>query len=123
MLCERLGRGELSLASAGHPPPLAANLDGGARELRVRGPMLGAFHDAEWCARTFEVGTGELFLFYTDVITEALGGRKSLGRDRLRMLLAAQAGRRPAEVVEALGQALDGARARDDLAALVLRRR
>jgi serine phosphatase RsbU (regulator of sigma subunit) len=123
MLCARLGDGELSISSAGHPPPLVANLEGGARELRARGPMLGAFHDAAWCARTFEVGTGELVLFYTDGITEALGGRKSLGRDRLRMLLAAQAGRRPAEVVEALGQALDGVLVRDDLAALVLRRR
>jgi len=39
------------------------------------------------------------------------------------MLLAGQAGRRPAEVVEALDEALAGVLVRDDLAALVLRRR
>ena len=123
MLCARLGKADLTIASAGHPPPLVANLEGEARELRARGPMLGAFPDAEWHERRFEIATGELVLFYTDGISEALGGRTSLGRDRLRMLLAAQAGRRPAEVVEALDEALGGVRVRDDLAALVLRRR
>jgi serine phosphatase RsbU (regulator of sigma subunit) len=123
MLCARLGTDELTIASAGHPSPLVANLEGEARELRARGPMLGAFPDAEWRARRFDIATGELVLFYTDGITEALGGRKSLGRDRLRMLLAAQAGRRPAEVVDALDEALSGSLVRDDLAALVLRRR
>jgi serine phosphatase RsbU (regulator of sigma subunit) len=123
MLCARLGNEDLTIASAGHPPPLVANLEGEARELRTRGPMLGAFPDAEWRERKFDIATGELVLFYTDGITEALGGRKSLGRDRLRMLLAAQAGRRPAEVVDALDEALSGVLVRDDLAALVLRRR
>jgi serine phosphatase RsbU (regulator of sigma subunit) len=123
MLCARLGEQDLTVASAGHPSPLVANLEGEARELRTRGPMLGAFPDAEWRERKFDIATGELVLCYTDGITEALGGRRSLGRDRLRMLLAAQAGRRPAEVVEALDEALAGVRVRDDLAALVLRRR
>lgn len=123
MLCARLGTEDLTIASAGHPPPLVANLEGEARELRTRGPMLGAFPDAEWRERKFDIATGDLVLFYTDGITEALGGRKSLGRDRLRMLLAAQAGRRPAEVVDALDEALGGSLVRDDLAALVLRRR
>jgi serine phosphatase RsbU (regulator of sigma subunit)/PAS domain-containing protein len=123
MLCARLGEAELTIASAGHPPPLVANLEGETRELRARGPMLGAFADAQWRERTFDVQTGDLVLFYTDGITEALGGRKGLGRDRLRMLLAAQAGRRPAEVAEALDEALGGALVRDDLAALALRRR
>ncbi len=123
MLCARLEDQGLTIASAGHPPPRVANLEGEARELLARGPMLGAFPDAEWSERRYEVATGDLVLFYTDGITEALGGRKSLGRDRLRMLLAAQAGRRPAEVVEALDEALSGVVVRDDLAALVLRRR
>lgn len=123
MLCARLGDADLTIASAGHPPPLVANLQGEARELRAPGPMLGAFPDAEWQQRTFEVATGDLILLYTDGITEAVGGRKGLGRDRLRMLLCSQAGRRPAEVVEELGQALEGATVRDDLAAMVLRRR
>lgn len=123
MLCVRLGEAELTIASAGHPAPLVGNLQGEARELRARGPMLGAFADAEWRERAFHIATGELVLLYTDGVTEAIGGRKGLGRDRLRTLLAAQAGRRPAEAIEALGQALDGMPARDDLAALVLRRR
>jgi serine phosphatase RsbU (regulator of sigma subunit) len=62
-------------------------------------------------------------LLYTDGVSETLGGRKGVGRDRLRRLLCEQAGRRPAEVVEALERALATEAARDDLAALVLRRR
>lgn len=123
MLCARLGEGDLTIASAGHPPPLVTNIEGHTRELRARGPMLGAFSDAEFGAQRFAVETGELVMLYTDGITDALGGRKSLGRDRLRLLLAAQAGRRPAEAVEAIDQALAGALVCDDLAALVLRRR
>lgn len=123
MLCARLGEQGLTIASAGHPAPLVANMEGEARELRARGPMLGAFPDAKWSERQFDVAIGDLVLFYTDGISEALGGRKNLGRDRLRMLLAAQAGRRPAEVVEALDEALSDVLVRDDLAALVLRRR
>jgi serine phosphatase RsbU (regulator of sigma subunit) len=62
-------------------------------------------------------------LLYTDGVTEALGGRRGVGRDRLRRLLCEQAGRRPAEVVDALNNALAATVVRDDLAALVLRRR
>ncbi len=123
MLCARLGESDVTLASAGHPPPLVANQGGETRELRSQGPMLGAFPDGAWRERAFPLGVGELVLCYTDGITEALGGRKSLGRDRLRMLLSAQAGRRPAEVVVALERALRDVSVRDDLAALVLRRR
>jgi serine phosphatase RsbU (regulator of sigma subunit) len=123
MLCARLGESELTVASAGHPPPLVTNLDGETRELRTRGPMLGAFPDGEWRDQAFAVNTGELVLCYTDGITEALGGRKSLGRDRLRMLLSWQAGRRPADVLDALDRALGDVNVRDDLAALAMRRR
>ncbi len=123
MLCVRLGRGNITLASAGHPPPLVASPEGVARELQAAGPLLGAFGDATWQQHRFPVRTGELVMLYTDGVTEALGGRKGIGRGRLRRLLCEQAGRRPAEVVEALEHALAGQVVRDDLAALVLRRR
>jgi serine phosphatase RsbU (regulator of sigma subunit) len=123
MLCARLGRANMTVASAGHPPPLVASADGVARELQVAGPLLGAFGDASWRQQRFGVRTGELVLLYTDGVTEALGGRRGIGRDRLRRLLCEQAGRRPAEVVDALNNALAATVVRDDLAALVLRRR
>ncbi len=123
MLCARLGRSAMTIASAGHPPPLVASADGVARELQAAGPLLGAFGDAAWRQQSFPVANDDLVLLYTDGITEALGGRQGVGRDRLRRLLCEQAGRRPAEVVDALNRALAGKLVRDDLAALVLRRR
>ena len=123
ILCARLGRANLVIASAGHPPPLVATAEGRTRELDIAGPLLGAFGDASWRQQRFAIRMEELVLLYTDGITEALGGRKGLGGDRLRHFLADQAGHRPSEVVEALNRALAGRDVRDDLAALVLRRR
>jgi serine phosphatase RsbU (regulator of sigma subunit) len=123
MLCARLGSQDMTIASAGHPPPLVASADGVVRELRAAGPLLGAFGDASWRQHSFPVTNDELVLLYTDGITEALGGRSGIGRARLRRLLSEQAGRRPAEVVDALNRALTDQVVRDDLAALVLRRR
>ncbi len=123
MLCASLGPTDVTVASAGHPPPLVAGVDGITRELPVSGPLLGAFGDGDWQQQRFEVSSDDLVVLYTDGITEALGGRTGVGRDRLRRLLSQEAGRRPAEVVEALDRALAGVATRDDLAALVLRRR
>lgn len=124
MLCVRLGRASVTVASAGHPPPLVTTPDGVARELQAAGPLLGAFGDGSWQQQRFPIKVGELLVLYTDGVTEALGGRSGVGRDRLRRLLCEAAGRRPAEIVVALERALaDVAAVRDDLAALVLRRR
>ena len=122
MLCARLGDAELTVASAGHPAPFIISPDGDTAEVSVRGPMLGAFGDAVWHDCVVPLERDQLIMLYTDGITETLGGRSGLGRDRLRTLLCAQGGRTPAEVVQALDRALAESVNRDDLAALVLRR-
>jgi PAS domain S-box-containing protein len=123
-LCARLGRGELVLSSAGHPPALRVDAGGSVTEAPAPGPLLGAFEDAKWSEETVPVGPGELVLLYTDGVTETAGGDERFGLRRLRALLASHAGASPAALLDALAAALDDFRVSDpgdDVAALALR--
>lgn len=124
-LCARVEADRLVVCSAGHPPALIANRSGEVREIPEPGPLLGAFADADWTQEDVPVASGETVLFYTDGVTDTLGGRGRFGRDRLRALLAEHADKPPAEVLEALDRALRGTpgTGHDDLAALALARR
>ncbi len=127
-LCARLEPDRLTLSSAGHPPALIYSGErGGVREAPPPGPLLGAFDDARWEQHEVPVDPGELVLVYTDGVTDTLGGRERVGRDRLRTLLAEYAGRGPAAVLAQLERELRQSSTRsarwDDLAALALARR
>jgi serine phosphatase RsbU (regulator of sigma subunit) len=123
-ICALLERERLVLASAGHPPALLVSRNREVRELPTPGPLLGAFDDASFRQDEVSVGTGDVALFYTDGVLAALGAGP-VARDRLRGLLAEQAGLPPEAVLSRLETALrehrHDARA-DDLAALALSR-
>lgn len=124
-LCARLERERLVLASAGHPPALLASRNREVRELPTPGPLLGAFEDAKFRQDEVTIAAGDVALFYTDGVLQALGSGP-VGRDRLRALLAEQAGQPPKAVLNRLEAALREHRrdARgDDVAALALSRR
>jgi serine phosphatase RsbU (regulator of sigma subunit) len=124
-LCVRIESERLVLSSAGHPPALVATSQGEVAELPMPGPLLGAFDDARWSQEAFRVVLGDVVLLYTDGVTATLGAGR-VGRDRLRALLAEQAGHEPDEIVKRLDAALRDRHSRahaDDLAVLVLARR
>lgn len=117
-----LAAGELRFARAGHPPPLVAGADGGARFLEGRtDPPLGMGR-AERRETIEPFGEGDLLLLYTDGLVE----RRDAGLDeRLEALRAAAAAARRDgldlfvdDVVEAC---VAGATLRDDLAVIALR--
>ncbi|MHC4975640.1 MAG: PP2C family protein-serine/threonine phosphatase [Planctomycetota bacterium] len=56
---------EVTLAGAGHPPPLVIGPDG-VRPIETEGPLLGIFHDAEFPQVTFQMEPGELLMLYSD---------------------------------------------------------
>lgn len=126
-LCVRLESDRLVMSSAGHPPALVCSGRGSVRETPRTGPLLGAFDDGRWQQYEVPIDPGELVLLYTDGVTDTLGGRERVGRDRLRALLAQHAGAGPAAVLAQLERELRESSARsarwDDLAALALRRR
>lgn len=85
----------LTLACAGHPAPLIRRADGRIEPLQClgAGPPLGVDRDASYAPSTFQLEPGEVVVFYSDGLVDAVdeqGG--ALGADRLRNVLARTTG-------------------------------
>jgi serine phosphatase RsbU (regulator of sigma subunit) len=83
----------VTLASAGHPPPLLLS----AGQVRVEevpgGPALGIHDDGyAWESKTLEVGTGWTLLCYTDGLVEGLRSPGSVERFGIEALVETVAG-------------------------------
>jgi sigma-B regulation protein RsbU (phosphoserine phosphatase) len=83
--------GRLVFANAGHNRPLWRQAATGEfRELVARGIVLGTFEDVEQKEHEISVAPGDLLVFYTDGVTEAMDADGHLfGEERLRAALAA----------------------------------
>jgi serine phosphatase RsbU (regulator of sigma subunit) len=95
------GSGRLAYANAGHPPALHLKAAGGeAAWLRSEGPAVGLLHeDVRFETVEVRFEPGDLFVFYTDGITEAEDSSGSeFGRERLAATVGALVDR-PAEAV------------------------
>jgi PAS domain S-box-containing protein len=123
-MCMCLHHDRVVISSAGHPPAIIVQPDGGLREAPDSDALLGAFRDSDRHDETVPLGPDELLVLYTDGVIDAPGSHERFGAERLRRLLADQAGRSPAEVLDRLDQALDAFTSGsgvDDVAALALR--
>ncbi|SFO91520.1 GAF domain-containing protein [Amycolatopsis arida] len=118
------GTAELTLAVAGHPPPLVLRADGRVEEPHLVGTLSGVLPDLSYEERTVVLRRGDLVLFYTDGIFEARRCDDLFGLERLRALLPDYAGAEPAELCAAVEERviehLAGG-AHDDMALLALR--
>jgi len=113
----------LRLAVAGHPPPLLAGEEA-ITEAAVSGPVLGAFHDAEWAISSIGVEPGRQLVIVTDGIAETRGPDGRFGEDRLREAL--RGATNPALTAQHLEGALHTFAAGaldDDVAILAIERR
>jgi PAS domain S-box-containing protein len=115
----------ITLASAGHPPPILVRPDGSLERVEVRGTLVGAVPDPEFSERAIRLAQGELLLLYTDGVTELRTQEWRYGDDRLTELLRDHAGEPAAKVADAVLamaiEAQDG-EPRDDIALLCLRK-
>ncbi|MET7418170.1 GAF domain-containing SpoIIE family protein phosphatase [Dactylosporangium sp. NPDC005555] len=114
----------VTVASAGHPPPLLVRASGDVEEVRVRGLAAGLVAGVEYTPAQVILAPGDTLVLYTDGVTEA--GHHSVrdGTRRLADLLAQYAQAGLAAMVEAIEiAALEGSDGmqRDDLAVLALR--
>ncbi len=74
----------LSIASAGHPPPLLVPSSGDPHLLQVTpGPPLGVVRHPEFVETTTSLGGDEMVLLYTDGLVEVRGEPMEMGFDRL----------------------------------------
>jgi PAS domain S-box-containing protein len=123
-ICARLHDGGVVLCSAGHPPPFIVRADGRIREIGAAGPILGAWTGEEPPDRAVAIGPDETLVLYTDGLLDARGESERFGTERLRRVLADQAGKAPQELLAALEAELErfssGPRS-DDTAAVALR--
>ncbi len=86
-----LEAGQMTAASAGHPPPLVwREREGRIEELPPGGVVLGRLRRADYAETTVPLAPGDRILLFTDGIPEALSpGGEMFGEERLREVLAA----------------------------------
>ena len=126
ILRPQTGRGQvrLTVACAGHPPPLILRADGRLEEADCPGTLLGLLEEVALRQDVVLLGPGDVVVLYTDGVVEARRGGDVFGEERLKALLAgigaATASAIAARIVEAV-RSFGPAEPRDDLALLVLR--
>lgn len=114
----------LTLASAGHPPPLVLRTDGGIEAVPVRGDLLGLFGDVNHERAEVRLAPGDAIVFHTDGITEARRGEELFGDERLRAAVQQARGvdaEALADRIESVVQDFARGVPRDDEAVVVLR--
>jgi sigma-B regulation protein RsbU (phosphoserine phosphatase) len=115
------GTALLTLASAGHPPPLLVS-QGKVSPLGAPGTIAGAFDGEVWPEATAVLEPGDVLVFYTDGVLDAVGESDRFGERRLRDALGELTG----EVDERLAglkarlEAFQRGTQRDDTTVLVL---
>jgi serine phosphatase RsbU (regulator of sigma subunit)/PAS domain-containing protein len=125
-VCARLaeradGTAVLTLASAGHPPPLLVR-GAAVTPLGHAGTIAGAFEGEAWPAATVELEPGDVIVLYTDGVLDAVGESDRFGEQRLREALE-QLGGSVDERLAGLNAQLDAFQRgpqRDDTTVLVL---
>ncbi|MFF6982003.1 SpoIIE family protein phosphatase [Streptomyces sp. NPDC008343] len=115
-------RGRVTLASAGHPPPLLRRPDGDTRPVAVPpGPLLGIDPDADFPVTGIPLTPGTLLAFYTDGLVETPGTDLDDSITQLAHHLAAADDRDLDGLIDTLlRNAAATAQRTDDIALLVL---
>lgn len=76
--------GTLTVANAGHCPPLIVRRDGRVEEIESTGPVVGILRDPLWTSHRTHLATGETMVLYSDGVTDAGHEGAELGVHGLR---------------------------------------
>lgn len=122
------GSDQLTYCNAGHNPPLWYQTDRDAcRPLTADGIVLGVLEDVILSDAAIRVAPGDVVVFYTDGVTEAMNEEmEQFGVKRLRSAIAGSAAGAAEDVLEAIVAAVDahtGEMTRWDDVTLVVARR
>jgi sigma-B regulation protein RsbU (phosphoserine phosphatase) len=79
----------LVYSNAGHLPPIILAADGTVRRLESGGTVVGLFHDREYEEQTVELYPGDMFIAFSDGITEPENEFGEFGEERLVETIAA----------------------------------
>jgi sigma-B regulation protein RsbU (phosphoserine phosphatase) len=119
----------LNYVNAGHNPPLVVRPHQRSSELfhlSAEGVPIGISPDSRYNAASFEMRIGDMFVAYTDGITETANrSGKFWGHERLERLLLGCGGMTAKEIValilEQVSEFADGEPQRDDVTLVVMR--
>lgn len=78
---------EFTYSNAGHLPPLIVGADGSIRELETGGTVVGLFGDMTYPDGSVKMNPGDIFVAYSDGVTEPENEFGEFGADRLAMLI------------------------------------
>jgi sigma-B regulation protein RsbU (phosphoserine phosphatase) len=99
-------RGLITIANSGLPRPIYCH-NGRVEMVDVGGLPMGLFKNAEYDEVTFHPVAGDLFLFFTDGLTDATNVHgHQFGRDRIEKIVAENCGGSAQRVVTALDRAI-----------------
>jgi sigma-B regulation protein RsbU (phosphoserine phosphatase) len=73
----------LTYSNAGHLPPIVLGTDGTVRRLENGGTVVGLFDDCQYAEETVELYPGDLFIAFSDGITEPENEFGEFGEERL----------------------------------------
>ena len=114
---------EVSVHSAGHPPPILLRRHGAVEVVDLAGTLLGVTEWPTFGETRLRLEPGDALLLYTDGATELRGGDRWRGEAALLETLLASVGVPLPELVERVEHealVLSGGELRDDLALLVM---
>jgi phosphoserine phosphatase RsbU/P len=121
---ERDGTVTATVACGGHPSPRILRATGLVETLGEPGTLLGVLGEVELYDRSARLAAGDALVLYTDGLIEARSPDGILGEERVRELLAREAGATAdglAARLAELAEAYSRLRRRDDLAVLIAR--
>jgi sigma-B regulation protein RsbU (phosphoserine phosphatase) len=116
---------KLTYSNAGHLPPMVISEDGTTRRLDCGGTVVGLFDDVTYEEASVLLRPGEIFLAYSDGVTEPENDYGEFGEERLMDLIYENRHQPLSEISETVTLAVDdwiGAREQPDDITLVLAR-
>ncbi len=117
-------RPRITIASAGHPPPLLLRAAGNVEPLESTGPALGLFPRLELSSHSAELAPDDAIVFYTDGVTDAGAPERVLSQEDLVRLVARCRGHSAEEIARRIDDetvTVHGEQPRDDVAIVVVR--
>jgi GAF domain-containing protein len=112
---------EVTIARAGHPPPLIRRAGGTVEEVLPTGALLGVFDRVTFDERAARLAPGDALVLYTDGLIERQPA--FTGREALAAMLAAEPATNAGDVVRAIEDRLgpDTEAVADDVVVMVIR--